>query len=71
MTLPKQERGSTQNRRLSDMPQSSTASAWSMTEMEWWAVIVAVVAFVALVAWVEAWFAAWVSDLIKDGMKKW
>lgn len=52
-------------------PSDIRASAWSMTEMEWWAVIVAVVAFVALVAWVEAWFAAWVSDLIKNGMDKW
>ncbi len=48
-----------------------SASAWGMTEMEWWAVIVAVVAFVALVGWVEAWFGAWVADLIKEGMTRW
>jgi hypothetical protein len=42
-----------------------------MTEVEWWAVIVAVVAFVALVGWVEAWFGGWVADLIKEGMDSW
>lgn len=43
-----------------------------MTEMEWWAVIVAVVAFVAIVCWAEAHLAAWIADLIKEGMdNKW
>lgn len=40
--------------------------------MEWWAVIVAVVAFVAIVCWAEAHLAAWIADLIKEGMdNKW
>ena len=55
----------------SNTPSGGNVSAWGMTEVEWWAVIVAVVAFVALVGWVEAWFGGWVADLIKEGMDSW
>lgn len=39
--------------------------------MEWWAVIVAVVAFVAFVMWAEMYVASWLAEAIKKGMDQW
>lgn len=55
----------------SNTPFAGKESAWGMTEMEWWAVIVAVVAFLALFFWFEAWLGAWIAELIKKGMDSW
>lgn len=67
----KPKRGSTPSRRLVDTLLDGPHSAARLTEMEWWAVIIAVVAFVAAFTWLQAWFGDWLATAIKEGIDKW